>query len=317
MSSTLATAHEDCDYLMSTTDLFDGVTGHLQTVTLDELNETAELQFRMDRKYIVDKSRLDDVIAANSTGLRVLEIDGHRGSHYSSTYFDTPDLISYMSAARSRPTRFKVRTRRYGNAPETWLEVKQRSVRGETIKERIQLGSGAPSTVLGLSTFYDGQVGLRGPESVAFLDGFDTIAPHVANLSPKLTTAYTRMTLLCPPAEPVAGVPSSRARGCAGPLDQRSPEGQRVTIDCDLRCGLPDGSGIDIGRLGDLMIIETKSPGHGPGSFDRVLWSMHIRPVVISKYALGMASADPRLPSNKWHRVLSRFVRPSHDEANR
>ncbi|MCB1256271.1 MAG: polyphosphate polymerase domain-containing protein [Microthrixaceae bacterium] len=299
MTSTLANAREDCDFQMSTTDLFDGATGHLQTVTLDELNETAELQSRMDRKYIVDKSRLADVIAANGTGLRVLEIDDHRGSHYTSTYFDTPDLVSYMSTARSRPTRFKVRTRRYGDAPETWLEVKQRSVHGKTIKERIQLGSGAPATVLGLSTFYDGQVGLKGAESIAFLNEFDTIAPHVVNLSRKLTTAYTRMTLLC------------------SSLGQRIPQGQRVTIDCDLRCGLPDGSGIDIGRLGDLMIIETKSPGHGPGPFDRALWSMHIRPIVISKYALGMASSDPTLPSNKWHRVLSRYVRPGCDKAER
>lgn len=254
--------------------LLDGLAG----IDLESLDRQAALQTRTDRKYLVEPGRLGTVLALttgagdNAPPVRILEIGGERTFGYRSTYFDTPALISYQRAARSRPTRFKVRTRSYLSTGTCWLEVKVRSARGETVKNRIELPPGSDRHLT--------------PAARQFLAGHDQIAPHLDSLAPMLVTTYQRSTLSC-------GAPDSP---------------QRVTVDADLHCALADGSDVALGDLSRLLIVETKSSGHGPGPFDRALWELGIRPTVISKYAVGMAAAHRALPANKWHRLLQRHV---------
>ena len=116
----------------------------LPALTLDEVNQTAALQTRVDRKYIVQPHTWEAVLASLDSALTVLEIDGRRSFHYSSTYYDTPELDSYRDAARGRPRRFKVRTRRYLDSGTSAVEVKMRSLSGTTSKSRQWLGADAP-----------------------------------------------------------------------------------------------------------------------------------------------------------------------------
>lgn len=98
--------------------------GGRPTIGLEEIDAVAALQTRHDRKYLLAADRLDDVLAAVAVPMRVLRIDDRIASPYRSTYFDTPDRFSYRQAARSRPARFKVRTRTYVATGSCWLEVK-------------------------------------------------------------------------------------------------------------------------------------------------------------------------------------------------
>ena len=92
----------------SWTDLVDALPG----LGLEEVDARAALQTRVDRKYVVDPRTWGEVLATlDRPG--VLEIDGRRSFGYSSTYYDTEELDSYRDAARRRPRRYKVRTRRY------------------------------------------------------------------------------------------------------------------------------------------------------------------------------------------------------------
>ena len=109
---------------------------HLPSVGLAELNSTAELLTRTDRKYVVPAVDLD-VVVAGVPGLRILEVGGRRSSRYDSTYLDTVDLASFSAAAHRRRRRWKVRTRTYADSGERWLEVKTRGVRGATVKDRL------------------------------------------------------------------------------------------------------------------------------------------------------------------------------------
>lgn len=244
-----------------------GALRDLTPISLAELDASAALQTRRDRKYLVEPDRLADVLATIGAPVRVLDIAGERCFSYRSTYFDTPELLSYHQAARSRPSRFKVRTRTYVTTGTCWLEVKGRTVRGETVKDRIEHPSGAEREL--------------DASDKAFLAGYPQITGHVDQLTPALVTMYRRATLHC---------------------------GQRVTIDAGLRCERTDGSDVPLGDLADLLVIESKSIGHGPGPFDRALWRLGIRPSTISKYAVGTAAALPMLPANKYHRVLHRHV---------
>jgi hypothetical protein len=236
----------------------------LEPITLDELNATAALQARIDRKYIVDAAGLDRLLRTTRARSQVLEIGGQRTFAYESTYFDTPDHWSYLTAAHRRPVRCKVRTRTYLDTDSCWCEVKLRTRPGTTVKHR--------------RTHDIGRRHLLTPESIAFISTFDLVRPHSLHLESSLTTRFDRTTLIC--------------------------DDQRVTIDTGLTC--TDHNGDSVG-IGDGIIIETKSPGR-PGIADRALWADGTRPIALSKFAIGTASLDPDLPTNKWHRTIARHI---------
>lgn len=124
----------------------------MATVSLDELTARADLQTRVDRKYLVPVGRLDAVLGDLEGGVRVLEIGDRRSFGYLSVYFDTPGLVSYLAAARRRPRRFKVRTRTYLDAGECWAEVKTRGPRGRTVKHRVLQAHGDGERLSGAGT---------------------------------------------------------------------------------------------------------------------------------------------------------------------
>jgi hypothetical protein len=113
----------------------------------------------------------------------------------------------------------------------------------------------------------------------AFVAEFVDLDRPIHELLPTLTTRYHRTTLVDGEA--------------------------RITIDSDLSC-VALGSSRELTLTGRL-IVETKSAGPVT-RFDRLLWAAGVRPVSISKYAIGMAGLDPRLPANKWNQVLRRHI---------
>lgn len=176
-----------------------GVTvGMLPAISLEDLNQAASLQQRVDRKYIVDERHCLAMVDALTTRVAALEINGQRTFRYESVYFDTPEFESYLSAAFRRRTRFKVRTRSYLDGGSTMLEVKTRGTRGETVKTRQNYDFGNKAVVV--------------PESYEFVDVATGRAGLSSRLSPVLATEYGRTTLV--------------------DLDDIA----RLTIDADLRC---------------------------------------------------------------------------------
>lgn len=243
----------------------------LAAVDLDALNAEAELQTRVDRKYILPLGDLAAVLDELPADARVLEVGGERALRYESRYFDTPALDSYLSAAHGRRRRFKVRARTYVDSDASFLEVKTRGGRSTTVKERIPVNCGA--TLEGPALDY-------AVETLAAA-GIPRAERIARRLRPVLTTRYRRVTLLLPA--------------------QRGSDASRGTIDVAL-----EWEGTDAAlTLPATVIVETKS-GHRAGALDRALWRYGHRPATISKYGTGLAALRPDLPDNKWRRVLSR-----------
>ncbi|WP_194786145.1 polyphosphate polymerase domain-containing protein [Actinomyces haliotis] len=246
--------------------------------TLAELNAAAGLLTRVDRKYLVpldDTQRVVDAVADRS---RVLEIDGRRGFAYSSTYFDTPALDSYLLSARKRRRRFKVRTRSYLDSGLTFLEVKTRGPRGATVKKRVPYEPDDADRLTPAG---------RDFVTACLLDSGtatgDAARRVSAALVPVMSTTYERTTLHLPEDE------------------------ARATVDTGLVWTPLDAVGRPCGtsrEAGALAVVETKNPAT-PSPTDRLLWSVGHRPARVSKYATGMALLHPELPANKWHRVMS------------
>ena len=172
-------------------------------ISLDEVLAVAELQSRVDRKYLVTPTQFDEFVRACGARLRALEIDARRDFRYESVYFDTPDLAAYHQSATGRRSKFKVRTRTYVDSQSCMLEVKTEGGRGETVKARMPYP-------LERREALDDEAG-------------DFIAHHVhldggvSQLAPVLRTRYARLTLV----DPV--------------------EGSRITCDARLVCTAPGG----------------------------------------------------------------------------
>jgi len=81
-------------------------------VGLADLAAEADLQVRVDRKYLLSADVAGALLAAlDPEAAMVLEIDGRRQFGYESHYLDTLALTSYRSTAQRPPRRFNVRTR--------------------------------------------------------------------------------------------------------------------------------------------------------------------------------------------------------------
>lgn len=240
-------------------------TAGLRSVTLADVLATADLQTRVDRKYVVPVDLCAAVLDEVADRLAVLQIEQTRLFRYESVYFDTPHLTAYRQHAHGRRRRVKVRTRTYLDSGECLLEFKSVGAHGETLKERYPYRFAHRAEL-------DAEARALAQERVGH-------AISTAELRNVLTTSYRRTTLV----DPVAG--------------------HRVT--CDVALRFADPAGQHYGPLDGLVVLESKTVG-SESPVDGVLRRLGSRPQSLSKYCIGMAVLDPRLPANRWNRELRR-----------
>ncbi|HEX3223631.1 MAG TPA: polyphosphate polymerase domain-containing protein [Nocardioides sp.] len=251
----------------STADAVDALVGRLPAVDLPTLEAGAALLTRVDRKYVVPLATFERLVHALGDEWRALEIEGRRLFGYTSTYFDTEDLLTYRAHLQRRRKRYKVRVRRYADSELCMLEVKRKGLRGLTVKER----QSHPS-------WQQAELGPDGRAFVTEVLGEHAAAPASA-LRPVVVTTNRRATLAS--------------------LADRS----RLTVDSDLTCGWGDRT---TALRPDHVVLESKVEGHA-STVDRMLRALGERPVVISKYCVGVASLGLDVPSNPWRRTMRRY----------
>jgi VTC domain-containing protein len=252
-----------------TTDLLGHVAG-FEAVSLQELEARAALQTRVDRKYIVDYETLERLFSELGNDYLALEIDGERLQQYDSVYFDTPELLSYKDHLQGRRKRFKSRTRMYGGTA-CFFDLKMKGRRGETVKGRLPLSAPEHGSLTGKASAFL----KRG-----LLKEYGCAAP--AGLVPTLQTSFERLTLI------------------------HSHQPERMTLDFGITFSRV-GSGKRHRMRPGHVLIETKS-GSQLGTVDRILLALGARPLnMCSKYSLGVALANPALPTNPYRPLLRRY----------
>ncbi|MCC3765915.1 polyphosphate polymerase domain-containing protein [Glycomyces sp. TRM65418] len=204
------------------------VFGGLTPVGLGELLAVAELQTRVDRKYLVSQEELAALAKDMGGELAVLEIQGVRRFAYESVYFDTPALSSYLGTARSRRRRFKVRTRTYLDSGQCMLEIKTRAGVA-TVKQRFDYAAVDRHRLT--------------DEGRWRIEGTVQVPEGAAALEPVLVTRYRRVTALHVPSgarltcdtelrfedftgregaiSPELAVVEVKSAGRSGPVDRR------------------------------------------------------------------------------------------------
>jgi len=149
-----------------------------EPITLAEMDRVA-LMSRIDVKYLLDTAQLIGMLEALADDYQVLEVAGARLSRYSTLYFDTDNLDLYAAHHMGKAERYKVRSRTYLESGISFLEVKRKTNKGRTVKDRIKTA---------------GPLARLTPEAVAFVE---SVVPSNARLlQPVLRNEFSRITLV-------------------------------------------------------------------------------------------------------------------------
>lgn len=237
-------------------------------ISLEALNQKAEMLDRIDNKYILTGQHLQPAFAALAEIFDILEIDEKRAFHYSSRYFDDDERRGYYDHHQRRRKRCKVRVRHYVDADLSFLEVKLKEQRSMTVKRRLAI----EKPQIALDNLNMDFVNTCYQESYAESFG--------KKLVPVIVVEYQRITLVA------------------------KQGGERLTIDTEI--GFTSET-VSCAAPADVFIIETKS-ARGNGIADKILRSLHVQPTKrASKYCIGMAATGQVSQHNSFLPALRRL----------
>ena len=116
---------------------FHRVLRRFSPTSLAQMQSVALLR-RIDTKYVLSEAQLYQALTRLTTDYNVLEIAGQRLHHYQTLYFDTPDFALYRQHHDGWRDRYKVRSRIYVDSGLAFLEVKRKTNKNVTVKNRLQ-----------------------------------------------------------------------------------------------------------------------------------------------------------------------------------
>lgn len=147
-------------------------------ISLKEMDAVALLN-RTDTKFMMSAEQLLTAMASLQQDYRILSVHGQRINHYRTLYFDTPGFDLYNLHVNERADRYKVRSREYTDSHLAFLEVKHKTSKGRTIKDRMKTGE----PVLHMT--------LEAENWLHEVLPFDS-----SSLEPKLWNTFTRVTMV-------------------------------------------------------------------------------------------------------------------------
>jgi hypothetical protein len=118
----------------------DQIVNKFEPITLDQLNAVSLLQ-RVDTKYILPLSLLENVLNDLVTEQYILEINKQRKFEYLTHYYDTVDFKFYQHHHNGYVNRLKVRTRSYLDSNLNFFEIKhkERGTRTNKIRKVMEV----------------------------------------------------------------------------------------------------------------------------------------------------------------------------------
>ena len=106
-------------------------------ITLKEM-DSVQLMDRTDTKFVFRQSDLASFLEEIKDDYYVLDVNGYRLSRYETLYYDTTAFNLYHAHQRGKPSRYKIRSRRYVESNLNFFEIKYKNNLGRTIKNRIK-----------------------------------------------------------------------------------------------------------------------------------------------------------------------------------
>jgi hypothetical protein len=232
----------------------DPILNTFEPVSLEEMDHV-RLMNRWDTKFALSAVRLPEILESLTNDYRILVIGKARAHPYESLYFDTDNFRMYTDHHSGKASRYKIRARKYVETNLRFLEIKFKNNKGRTIKSRSPFQESAETLNEPLKHFLEEKSGFK-----------------AADLSPKLLSSYTRITL----------------------VSKHSQE--RLTIDTNLQF---KNEKVDI-RMPKLVILEVKQAEFRSSAIMRTMKQMRIREGSVSKYCLGVMQLYNDLKKNNF-----------------
>ncbi len=107
-------------------------------IHIDQMNNV-KLMDRTDTKYCVELNQLQDILNEISSDYYALSIENKNQLKYATTYYDTYSRQMFGNHHRGKLNRYKIRKRTYLISDLSFLEIKFKSNKGRTIKNRIEI----------------------------------------------------------------------------------------------------------------------------------------------------------------------------------
>lgn len=105
-------------------------------ISLREMDDVKLLN-RVDTKFVIHRNNLNGYLQAISSQYRVLSIDEQLVHPYETLYFDTPDFHLYQMHHNGVLNRYKLRCRKYVSSGDSFFEIKTKTNKSRTCKQRI------------------------------------------------------------------------------------------------------------------------------------------------------------------------------------
>lgn len=246
---------------------FNTILSKFESISLEEM-DSVKLMERTDTKYVFNIKELPRILEGMMSQYRLLEINNIRNQRYESLYYDTKDFLLYTKHLRGKPTRYKVRFRRYLDSEGlTFLEIKHKNNKKTTSKKRVKM----PDIESGISE-----------KANAFLLKHTPYNPEI--FEPSIWVNYSRMTF----------------------VNKYSQE--RLTIDTNLTYKNTNDSDPKISHFPELVIAEAKrEKAASVSQFIRLVRKTGVREGSISKYCFGIYNLINEVPKNNFKPKV-RFV---------
>jgi Uncharacterized conserved protein len=242
----------------------DAILKDMSLITLDEM-KNIRLMDRIDSKFVVPASLLPSILEEMKPYFMVQIEKNATISHYTTQYFDTPDLGMFVMHQNGKLNRQKVRIRTYVDSDLSFLEVKNKNNKGRTSKKRI--GTDQPS-VQSIEELKKG---------VDFLNE-NSVFP-TESLIPVLSNDFYRITCV------------------------NSRKTERVTIDINLSfLNVKTGNSTS---FNDIVVLELKQDGWQKSDFQDILDRLRVKKSSFSKYCIGTVLTNPDVKYNRFKRKLA------------
>ncbi|MCH2213617.1 MAG: polyphosphate polymerase domain-containing protein [Flavobacteriales bacterium] len=121
-------------------DLLEQMNAILRPFTKLGLGQFGDDRFaeRRDRKFPCDVENIGDIIKGLYEHYDLVVPVENPVSSIGTLYFDTPEFDFYREHHRGKSNRHKVRFRKYPDTKTSFLEIKKKSPKGITLKERVE-----------------------------------------------------------------------------------------------------------------------------------------------------------------------------------
>jgi len=156
------------------------ILGHIKAFNPTSLSKMNAIKLlnRQDTKYVFHQRKLPVILDDLNAYYDVLEIEGERLLSYENQYFDTKDFLFYNNHQRGMLNRTKIRIRKYVESNLSFIEIKRKTNKSRTVKNRIPLISNEDIQSERVANFIESNSSVK-----------------VADLSEKLLINFQRITL--------------------------------------------------------------------------------------------------------------------------